>query len=187
MGFSLLSALAIMASFILIASSIILQLRFDVSNQIWESIKQAIIYENDKGLEKVRLPNENLTVNIDGTQIRFIAWNIGSKSIKVDDFSLMDVVIVYTLQVSGERIALWLRYSQNAGERRWNVEQVYTGNTLGEAINPINVTANSGHWDPGEGLAILITLPYEERADVNESITISLSTPSGASAICTKV
>jgi archaellum component FlaF (FlaF/FlaG flagellin family) len=187
MGFSILAALTIMASFILIASSLILQFKFDASNQIWESVKESMAHEEYRGKEKIRMPNENVTVNSDGTQIRFIVWNTGMKSIKVDEFSLMDVVIVYTLQANGSKVALWLEYSKSAGERKWNVEYIYTGNSLGEAINPINVTESSGHWDPNEGLGILITLPYADRADVNGPITILLATPSGVSSTCSKV
>jgi len=111
--------------------------------------------------------------------------NEGSTSIQTVNFPKMDVILKYRLKSTGNQTLLRLPYNPANGDDTWSVDNVYTGSTTGEIINPIDTNAPSGQWDPQETLRIKIQLSQENAVDASAGnfILIAVSAPNGATAI----
>jgi len=75
---------------------------------------------------------------------------LGSKPVRISDLRYADLFVVYTHE--GGRISERLVYGEG-----WTISSVMTGGVAGEAVNPINLEAGTGLWDPGETVCIAIT------------------------------
>jgi len=78
----------------------------------------------------------------------------GEKSIRCDDLHLSDVFIVY--YSNGTKVTK--RVELGSGTDEWSVHRVLVGNWEGELVNPLDVMAQTGMWDPGETLELKITV-----------------------------
>jgi hypothetical protein len=77
----------------------------------------------------------------------------GAKSIRYDSLNLSDIFIVYY----SDGMKITKKIEMGIGVDEWRINRVLTGNREGEIINPLNETTNTGMWDPGETLELIIT------------------------------
>jgi hypothetical protein len=77
----------------------------------------------------------------------------GVKSIKYENLKYSDIFIVYY----SDGIKIIKKFEMGTGVDKWEINRIFTGNTEGEIINPINKTIQTGMWDPGETLELMIT------------------------------
>ncbi|PCN49866.1 hypothetical protein B6U99_07475 [Candidatus Geothermarchaeota archaeon ex4572_27] len=90
--------------------------------------------------------------------------NDGSEPWPLSSVRLFDVIVRYVTD-DGAIVAKWLPYEPSGGlSSGWSVE------SSNELLNPINVALDSGAWDPGEELTIVVRFSPLERPyyDVDE-------------------
>ncbi|MCX8182685.1 MAG: hypothetical protein N3D12_06155 [Candidatus Methanomethyliaceae archaeon] len=76
----------------------------------------------------------------------------GGRSVSINKIRLADVFVVYR---SGDgKISTRLDYGIG-----WSISRVLIGDHEGELVNPINLTRETGLWDPGETLELQLSLP----------------------------
>lgn len=116
-----------------------------------------------------------------GTTTDLYLWveNVGSTCVLAREFSLVDVIVVYTTEGGSERI-VWLRYDPGLAGDSWRVEDVATGSYNGEAINPLLdlPQPSSGCWDPSESVLIHALVSVE--ADTTKPVVVAIATPHGS-------
>jgi len=175
-GFAALIAIAL-TSFILFWANIIV-LEGDYYNCAIEaeSIIKCIKMEERKAKEAYALS----IVEKSSQTITARITNIGLIPLPVNTFTQCDVIVTfYDLKVGGYS-SYWLPYNPQKTGSCWYISGVYSGETLGEGINPFNLTTSSGHLDPGEAMLVIVKLPSSSALDVNRSSAMLFATPSGA-------
>lgn len=82
--------------------------------------------------------------------------NTGSESIRIQDFSDIDLIVSYS-NPQGDYVR-WLSFDfTNPSTNYWTVHQVYTNGKTGDILNPISLNGEIyGLWDPGETIEILV-------------------------------
>jgi len=123
------------------------------------------------------------------TSLSFWVLNSGSISIPVRDLKYIDLILIYELSRGGRSI-IWIPYNPNGivgSEIFWRIEGVRVGNGSPEIINKIypspgkyNVSPESGQWDPGEELLIVVYLTQSMSANTTALTIIVVSLKSGA-------
>jgi len=106
--------------------------------------------------------------------------NSGASSEAVTDLSKNDVILFYTVLPSGSRRVSWFPYAKTLAPEVWVIDKVFTGNRQEEVINPVNVTAETGHFDPGEVIQIKIQLASGFEADTSKPVTLTFALSNGA-------
>ncbi|MEM3484764.1 MAG: hypothetical protein QXI12_04005 [Candidatus Methanomethyliaceae archaeon] len=76
----------------------------------------------------------------------------GNKSFSINKMRLTDIFVVY--KSGGNTISTRLEYGLS-----WSISRVLIGSYERELINPINLTKETGLWDPGETLELQLSLP----------------------------
>lgn len=74
--------------------------------------------------------------------------------IKFSKLKYSDVFVVYTS--GGKQVAVKVAWGY--GPDSWHVRRVFSGGKVGDLLNPINIEAESGIWDPGETLELNVTV-----------------------------
>lgn len=107
----------------------------------------------------------------------------GQTSIAAVNFSMMDVIIMYTLQSIHQVTTVWLRYNTSqTSTNTWSVSSIYVGKNLPPVQDPINLpSATSGRWVPGETLVISVRLPYSASMQTSNAVMVQVTTPDGVS------
>lgn len=84
----------------------------------------------------------------------------GGRSVRCDDLHLSDVFIIY--YTGGTKVTK--RVEMGSGVDEWSIRRVLVGNREGELVNPLDTSAQTGLWDPGETLELNITtsLPIDD-------------------------
>ncbi|MBO3802986.1 MAG: hypothetical protein JTT11_03800 [Candidatus Brockarchaeota archaeon] len=91
---------------------------------------------------------------LNGTHVFLVNVTMdGAKSIKFEDLNLSDVFVIH--YSGGTKVTEKVVMGNGSG--RWRVNRVLVGNREGELVNPINEASQTGMWDPGETLELLIT------------------------------
>ncbi len=82
--------------------------------------------------------------------------NTGSESIRIHDFSEIDLIVSYETPLGD--IVRWLNFDLSSPlTNYWTINQVYTNGKPGDNLNPISLTGDIyGLWDPGETIEIKI-------------------------------
>jgi len=109
--------------------------------------------------------------SISGYYIYLNLTNTGSTSIPVRKFNLVDVIVIYTSNDTGERVVSWIPYGES-GSSYWKINRVFN-----DYINPISDSRKSGFWDYREVIEIVVKLP--ENINVNNSTIVVFSTING--------
>lgn len=174
-GFAGLAAL-ILASFILLWANITL-LEESYTNY---SIEIGSILERVK--REAQLVKEAYTISKINKSLLTLSsnvTNVGTKPLPVRSFTRCDVVITFFDLNIGEYCSYWLPYNKPSEGGHWYVAAVYTGDALGESINPFNLTESSGHLDPGEKMLIIAVVPQGSIVDVDSAAVMLFVSPSG--------
>lgn len=95
----------------------------------------------------------------------------GSKSVPINKMRLADVIVVYNSD--GGRHVARLQYGSS-----WMITRVFVGENLGDLVNPIDVTRETGLWDPGETIELQLSLPSQSD---NRTWWFSIMLPDGGS------
>ena len=178
-GFAVVAAATIIGLMILTAYSASTTNLTASADDVALDMTTMIKYELSKDRTELTVNSSTITVNEAGTQIRFNVTNTGSVPIRTKDFKYMDVVATYTLASTESLASIWLPYSSTAEDDAWTVEAVYTNGKLGEAINTIDQTTQSGKWDPSETLKILIQLSTSNAVNSTYTVVVSITAPNG--------
>ena len=80
--------------------------------------------------------------------------NTGSVSIRVRDFWAIDIIYLYT-DPAGEKIVVWLKHDQ---EPPYDPDTWHLCGVEGDVVNPIDIAAGTGIWDPGEVIEVELYL-----------------------------
>ena len=89
-----------------------------------------------------------------GTIVHVRVKNTGSVSIRVRDFWAIDIIYLYT-DPTGEEIVIWLKYDP---EPPYDPDTWRLCGVEGDVVNPIDVAARTGVWDPGEIIEVELYL-----------------------------
>lgn len=116
-------------------------------------------------------------------QVKFNVSNVGSMPIAVDVLNKCDVIIEYYRASDGEKTSVWLPYSSSPSNGSWYIDAVFTGDSSGEGVNPIDAGASKGHWDPGETLQLIAALPEGEAIDLTKPLGLAFVAPLGSIAM----
>jgi hypothetical protein len=105
---------------------------------------------------------------ITGQRCRMDAWkisdtstialnitNIGENSIRLYDFSSMDIFALYTVNGSDTIDRLQYGVNNSTGDF-WELYKVFSNGVEKETVSPMIVASSSGAWDPGETMEILV-------------------------------
>ena len=119
------------------------------------------LYINDLAIHSIdaeTVPTRSLpgigTGSINSTHVFLVNVTMdGGRSVRCDDLHLSDVFIVY--YSSGTKVTK--RVEMGSGADEWSIHRVLVGNREGELVNPMDTTAQTGMWDPGETLELNIT------------------------------
>lgn len=102
--------------------------------------------------------------------------NTGSESIRIQDFSDLDVIVSYS-DAQSEHVK-WLSFDTSSpSTNHWTVLQVYTNGKPGDVLNPLNLSGEPyGLWDPDETIEIQVYI----EVNVQSFNYIKLVLPYGA-------
>jgi len=92
--------------------------------------------------------------SVAGDVIHVRVKNTGSVSIGVKDFWAIDIIYLYT-DPAGEEIVAWLKYDP---EPPYDPDTWRLCGVEGDVVNPIDVAARTGMWDPGEIIEVELYL-----------------------------
>jgi len=175
-GFAVLAAIALTSLLILWANIMILEGDYLNYATKVESVIQRIKIEERRAKEAYALSIVEKSPQIITARIA----NIGLIPLPVNTFTQCDVIVTFYNVELGGYSSYWLPYNPQKTEGSWHVGGVYSGETLGEGINPFNLTTSSGHLDPGEAMLVIAKLLPSSTLDVNRSSAMLFATPSGA-------
>jgi archaellum component FlaF (FlaF/FlaG flagellin family) len=115
---------------------------------------------------------------IDSSTLRINASNVGSTSIQLNRFNLIDMIVSYNDGASEQ--TLWVTYDQTEPSASyWSINRVFFRNQQQDLINPISLSGSiRGAWDPEETLELEIHL--DETTPIFEYLT--MITPAGVQA-----
>ena len=123
-----------------------------VAVRVYSRIHERLHY--DAELREVRLSL------VDGKYVEEVEVKLvngGSEPWPLSSVRLFDVIARYMTD-EGATVARWLPYDPSGSSGSgWSVE------SSGELLNPINATLDSGAWDPGEELTIVVRFSQSER------------------------
>ena len=94
----------------------------------------------------VKLLNYSITNNVITFNITLVRCEI-----PINKFKYIDMIITYQDINNISRIE-WVKYSQNCTIGTWCIVDIYQ-----DYLNPINITTQTGIWDPGEIIKINLT------------------------------
>ncbi len=116
-------------------------------------------------------------IEVNSTTIRMNVTNTGETSFQVNDFSKIDVLVIYDTPEG--RVTDWVNYNQTGVGERWRVLGAYF-NGGPEIMNPIVLSTQSyGVWDPLE----TIEMEIHVNATVREFEAVMVTLPGGYRAI----
>jgi len=142
----------------------------------FDTLSQAL---TDKAETSDLLLNERVEFGdwslVDSSTLRINASNIGSTTIQLNRFNLIDMIVSYNDGACEQ--TSWIMYDQSeSSSSYWSINRVFFRNQQQDLINPINlVGSTSGAWDPEETLELEIHL--DEAAPTFEYLT--MITPAG--------
>jgi archaellum component FlaF (FlaF/FlaG flagellin family) len=190
MGFSVVFAVAIVGMVLILASGVILTGLAEFADEVSREnlrLLERIQAENETSLEIVNI--EPVVGGGSSTLMYVEVLNKGNTSIRAAHFTGMDIILKYFLKADGSLKLLWLPYNPSGGENTWTVEEVNTGSTSGEILNPVRILTSSGQWDPDETMKIRIELAQSNAVDASpgKTIFILVSAPNGVKAVSSYV
>jgi hypothetical protein len=178
-GFAVLAAIALTSLLLLWVNIIILEGNYVNYATEAEDVIQRITMEERKVKEAYTL----LIVEKSPQTITARIKNTGLIPLPVNTFTQCDVIVAFYDLKASSYSSYWLPYNTQRAESCWYVGGVYSGDSLGEGINPFNLTTSSGHLDPGEAMLVIAKLPSTCALDANHSSAMLFATPSGAKVV----
>jgi hypothetical protein len=106
--------------------------------------------------------------------------NTGAIAEAIANLPKSDVILSYIKLSDGSKRISWFPYAKTLTSDVWVIDKVYTGNRLEESVNPVNVTAGSGHFDPGEVIQMKIQLAAGFEADTSKPVSLTFALSNGA-------
>lgn len=175
-GFAVFAAIAL-TSFLMLWANIVI---FEGGHLYYatkvESVVQRIKMEERSAKEAYALS----IVEKSQQTIKARITNTGLIPLPVNTFTQCDVIVTFFDLNLGRYVSYWLPYNPQQTAGSWYVGAVYTGGTLGDDINPFNLTTSSGHLDPGEAMLVIANLPSGSTLNVNRPAAMVFATPGGA-------
>lgn len=113
---------------------------------------------------------------IDAHTFRVNVTNTGDVALSVNDFSKIDILVVYE-DAAGQATG-WLDYDQSGSGDYWRVRGVYFDDG-DEFMNPVQLGSGYGVWDPTETMEVEVHLT----ATVSKFESIIVTLPGGFRAI----
>jgi archaellum component FlaF (FlaF/FlaG flagellin family) len=149
LGQSTIVAAAFSAMIILVGVIAIVSTSISSIEKISGALEQQIGLSVDKFYEECSIDS---VIAANSTNFRFNVTNTGQTSIVVSEIDKIDVFVTIN---SGREIVKHIGFNQSGtGSEYWRVSRVFFKNALGDKINPLDVDALVGSWDPLEVLEI---------------------------------
>ena len=190
MGFSTIFAVAIIGTLLLFVMGSAIMGLININYEL--SIENIEVLENERQRNNTSieiLEVEPTVVGNSCTLLDIKIANQGLTSIKVTDFSRIDVILKYYAWPDGKVKTTWVTYSKTGGSNTWKVDSIYLSNGGSEILNPLGPDKSSGQWDPDEILEITIELSAENaiKAVPDNPLTIIFVLPNGVKAMYTYI